>query len=154
MNWVFVGVHMIVFKRRVPDWQWVKGRLDARAQMIGRLAVAMAFCGALEFAHRFHIKLKQIGLRAVIKAHVHGPVLIGRIPGFVIIRPVGNMFDKEAAIFNIAVKLIRVHIPAPGLRPIAAKPCQRPDAGFTDMVHDVIGIIVIFLAAVFIDKAR
>ena len=63
------------------------------------------------------------------------------------------MFYKKPAILDIAIKLIRVHIPAPCFIAIATKSGQWPDAGFADMVHDVIGIIIIFLAAVFIHKA-
>ncbi len=81
--------------------------------MVWGLAHPVTFGGELEFAHRFYIKREQVGLGAVIKAHANGPVLIGAVPWFVIIGTCGDVFDKEAAVFDVIVELAFVDVTAP-----------------------------------------
>ena len=105
MDGIFFGVHMAVFKRGIPDWQWIECGFYLFSEMIRRLPVAMAFGGQLKAAHRLDIELKQIGLGAVIQAHLDRPILIFIVPRFIVMCPVRYMFDKKAAVFVIDVQI-------------------------------------------------
>ena len=112
MNGVLFGIHMAVLKWGVPDWQWIECGFNLFSQMIRRLPVAMAFGGQLKAAHRLDIELKKIGLGAVIQAHLDRPILIFIVPRFIVMCPVRYMFDKKAAVFDIAVQLVFVDVTA------------------------------------------
>lgn len=122
-------------------------------QVIRWLAVAVALGCELETPHRFHVEREQVGLRAVEEAHAHGPVLIGAVPRFVVERLVRDVFDEEAAVFDVAVELIRVHVPPARVAAIAPEPGERADAGFAFVVDDIVAVVGVFLAAVLVDKA-
>ncbi|KUP94251.1 hypothetical protein TRIHO_08640 [Tritonibacter horizontis] len=137
----------------VPDRQRCHGVLDAGAQVVGGLALAVAFGGQLEFAQRFDVELEQVGLRGVEQAKIDCPVLIGHVPGFVIAGLFGDVFDEKAAVVDIPLELVRIGVPPPGGRAVAAKPCQRADAWLALVVDDVIGVVLVFRAAVCVGEA-
>ncbi len=63
------------------------------------------------------------------------------------------MFDEEATVFNVAIQLVRVHVTAPGLITVFTAPaCERANARFANVVGDVVAVVSVFLAAVFINE--
>ncbi len=156
MNRVFFGVHMPILKRWIPDRQRVHRDLDLATQMLWRLPRADAFGGGLEFAHGFDVKLEDIGLYHIIEPHLHGPVLVVHREGFIISAILGNMLDPKAAVLDIVVDLALIHVTAPALQTLfaCAEPSQRPNSWTANVVSDVVGVILVFLAAVLIHETR
>ena len=150
---VFDRIDVTILERRIPDRQRVHRDLDAPAQMLWRLAAPYAFGGKLELAQRFDVKLEDVGLDHIVKAHLHRPVLIFIAEGFVIGGVVGDMFHPEAAIVDIGLQLVGVHFTPAMIGPIPTEARQRADARAADVVGDVIGVILVFRAAVFVHKA-
>ena len=123
--------------------------------MVRGLAVAVAFGGKLKAAQRLDIERKQIGLRRVIDAHADGPILIGGVPRLVVIRALGDVIDEETAVFDIAVDLLGVRRPAPGVFAIlTAEPGQRPNARTAFVAGDVVGVVFVFLGAILVHEPR
>ena len=139
----------------IPDRQGRHGLLDPFAQMVGGLAFAMTFGSQLKPPQRFDVEREQIGLRRVIDAHADGPVLIGSVPRLVVVRPLRDMIDEEAAVFNIAVNLLGVRRPAPDILAVfAPEPGQRANARTAFVAGDVVGVVFVFLAAVLVHETR
>ena len=116
----------------------------------------MALGGPLEAAERLGIQLEYVGLGRVEDPGLHGPVLIGHVPRFVVLRRFRDVLHAKAAILDIAVQLRLVGGAAPVGEPMLAHaPAgQRADAWLALVMDDVIGVVGEFLAAILGDEAR
>jgi len=103
----------------------------------------MTFSGELEFAHRLHVEVEQVGHGFVEETLFDGPVLVVHVPWLEDV--LGDVFHPEASVFDVAVQLGGVAFTAPVIVAIAA-------AGATDVVGDVVSVVLVFLGAVFIDE--
>ena len=122
--------------------------------MLWRLTLSVTFCCQLKTAHGLGINVEKIGLWRVINTDFDGPILVGCIPWFIVICPFRNVDLIEAAIVDIGLHLIRIRGAAAFLLArLAAEPNQRPYAGATLVIDDVICIVFVFCRAVVIDKA-
>ena len=122
--------------------------------MLWRLTLAITLCGQLKAAHGFGIYIKNIGLRRIINADFHGPILISLIPGFVILGPFGHVDFIKPAIVDIGLHLIGVRRTAPFLLArLAAEPNQRSHTWAALVIDDVICVVFVFGGSVVIDKA-
>ena len=152
---VVLHVHPRFLKRRIPDRQRVEGGLDAVAQMVGRLMVALALGGELELPHRLHIKLEDVWLFLVEERLLHRPFLIGGVPRLEVFRLIRDMRGPKPAVFDIALDLVRVRIAPPVARPVLIPPArQRADARTPLMVHHVVGVVGELGRAVLIHQPR
>gem|GEM_PF-3987926 len=99
--------------------------------MLGGLRGPVAFGRKLKAAQRFRPKRKKIGLRRIVKPNLDRPNLIGRVPGFVELCLFRDMRLIEAAIFDVAGKLIQVRLAAPRLSVPSAprQPINDPTPG-------------------------
>ena len=64
------------------------------------------------------------------------------------------MFDPEAAVFDVVVNLAFVDVPAPTLQSVFthAEASKRANTGTTNVVGDVVGVVLVFLAAVLVHE--
>ena len=154
MDRVFLQINLVVLQRAIPDRQRVHGQLQPRAQMFGGLSLSDAFGGGLKLAHRFNVELEDIGLDRIVEPHLHRPVLVIHAERFVIGGVFRHEIDPETTVFDIAVNLVGVRRAAPMFTSVATEPGQRTDTGAANVVGYIVGIILIFLAAIFIHKAR
>ena len=153
------GVDVVTFGSRtvaiVPDRQRRHGVDDPLAQMVRGLPFPAAFGGKLEAAQRFDVEREEIGLRRIVERVLHGPVLIVAVPRLEIGGFLRNVRDEEAAVFDIAIQLVRVCVTAarlPARRAAIAK--ERAHAGAAHVIGDVVSVVGVFLAAVVVDESR
>ena len=96
---------MRILKRGIPDWQGVHRFKNLLTQMFWGLASTDTHSGQLKFAHGFNVKLKDVGLDRIKKAHLYGPFLIVHREGFIVGSIFRNVFDPEPTVGNIIVNL-------------------------------------------------
>ena len=91
---------------------------------------------------------------SIVEAHFHRPVLVVHAERFVVGCVFGNVLDPEATIVDVILNLVRVHITAPALRPVGtfAETSQGANTRTAHVVSDVVGVILILLAAVFVHE--
>ena len=137
---ILCGIRVIA-QGRIPNRQRVHHGADTLAQVIWGLVRPMTIGGQLEAAERLEVEVEDVGLRAVVKAQIHRPILIGSVPRFVVLCRLRNVVGEEPAIVDIALELIGVRRAAPGLVARATKAHQGADAGAAFVAGDVIGVI-------------
>ena len=105
---VVLRVDVRVRRGRIPDRQRRHGAGEGFAQVVGRLAVALAEGGGLEAGERLDVELEEEGLRAVDEAGGDGPVLVGGVPGLEEGGLLRDVAGPEAAVRDVAGELVRV----------------------------------------------
>ena len=151
-----VGVGLL--ERCIPYRQRVEITLDARAQMIGRLAsCGLALGREPEFLHHIRIQLDDDGLPEFAQAIFHRPVQIRSVAVAHELHVLGHHVVVEAVVLLVLLDLLRVGRALHGLVAVFAAPADQKAGARVRRgleVHEEVGVTLELARAIGIGESR